>query len=237
MSLRDVQLLPVHEEVPVPEVDDVATHGNDTLYVGDRRRWIRRVEHDDVADGRRAETIVELAYQNAIVLLERTQDTWLAKWSGTDRWLTQPIDPFELAQEPIEPVLLVSRFQLVNQSCGRAEPYPLALPTGGQTEETVQQRKREVDTASAEIVSLQQELAERRAVLDAQASEVAQARQALEQQEKESGQPYFTVLRFKAENPDVPSATAAGFFAGSGLRLAAGSASGTIWSRTDLASC
>jgi len=31
-----------------------------------------------------------------IVLLERTQDTWLAKWSGADRWLTQPIDPFEL---------------------------------------------------------------------------------------------------------------------------------------------
>jgi DNA-binding response OmpR family regulator len=32
----------------------------------------------------------------AIVLLERKQDTWLAKWSGADRWLTQPIDPFEL---------------------------------------------------------------------------------------------------------------------------------------------
>jgi len=31
-----------------------------------------------------------------IVLLERPQDTWLAKWSGADRWLTQPIDPFEL---------------------------------------------------------------------------------------------------------------------------------------------
>lgn len=31
-----------------------------------------------------------------IVLLERPQDTWLAKWSGTDRWLTQPIDPFGL---------------------------------------------------------------------------------------------------------------------------------------------
>jgi DNA-binding response OmpR family regulator len=31
-----------------------------------------------------------------IVLLERLQDIWLAKWSGTDRWLTQPIDPFEL---------------------------------------------------------------------------------------------------------------------------------------------
>lgn len=33
-----------------------------------------------------------------IVLLERPQDTWLAKWSGADRWLTQPIDPFELAR-------------------------------------------------------------------------------------------------------------------------------------------
>lgn len=32
-----------------------------------------------------------------IVLLDRTQDTWLAKWSGADRWLTQPIDPFALA--------------------------------------------------------------------------------------------------------------------------------------------
>jgi DNA-binding response OmpR family regulator len=31
-----------------------------------------------------------------IVLLERSQDTWLAKWSGADRWLQQPIDPFEL---------------------------------------------------------------------------------------------------------------------------------------------
>jgi DNA-binding response OmpR family regulator len=31
-----------------------------------------------------------------IVLLERPQDTWLAKWSGADRWLLQPIDPFEL---------------------------------------------------------------------------------------------------------------------------------------------
>lgn len=31
-----------------------------------------------------------------IVLLERTQDVWLAKWSGADAWLTQPIDPFAL---------------------------------------------------------------------------------------------------------------------------------------------
>ena len=32
------------------------------------------------------------------VLLERPQDVWLAKWSGADAWLTQPIDPFELGR-------------------------------------------------------------------------------------------------------------------------------------------
>ena len=32
-----------------------------------------------------------------LILLERAQDTWLAKWSGADRWLQQPIDPFRLA--------------------------------------------------------------------------------------------------------------------------------------------
>jgi DNA-binding response OmpR family regulator len=34
----------------------------------------------------------------AIVLLERKVDVWLAKWSGADRWLMQPIDPFALAR-------------------------------------------------------------------------------------------------------------------------------------------
>ena len=33
-----------------------------------------------------------------IVLLERRVDVWLAKWSGADGWLTQPIDPFELGR-------------------------------------------------------------------------------------------------------------------------------------------
>jgi DNA-binding response OmpR family regulator len=33
-----------------------------------------------------------------VVLLERAQDTWLAKWSGADRWLLRPVDPFELAE-------------------------------------------------------------------------------------------------------------------------------------------
>ena len=32
-----------------------------------------------------------------ILLLERAEDKWLAKWSGADTWLVRPIDPFELA--------------------------------------------------------------------------------------------------------------------------------------------
>jgi DNA-binding response OmpR family regulator len=33
-----------------------------------------------------------------IVLLERTQDSWLARWSGADQWFVRPVDPFELAE-------------------------------------------------------------------------------------------------------------------------------------------
>ena len=33
-----------------------------------------------------------------IVVLERAQDVWLARWSGADRWFVQPVDPFELAE-------------------------------------------------------------------------------------------------------------------------------------------
>ena len=33
-----------------------------------------------------------------IVILERAQDIWLAKWSGADRWFVRPVDPFELAE-------------------------------------------------------------------------------------------------------------------------------------------
>ena len=33
-----------------------------------------------------------------IVILERSQDIWLAKWSGADRWFVRPVDPFELAE-------------------------------------------------------------------------------------------------------------------------------------------
>jgi DNA-binding NarL/FixJ family response regulator len=32
-----------------------------------------------------------------VVLLDRPQDGWLAKWSGADAWFVKPVNPFELA--------------------------------------------------------------------------------------------------------------------------------------------
>jgi CheY-like chemotaxis protein len=37
-----------------------------------------------------------------IILLERSQDAWLAKWSGADAWFVMPVDPFELADRLLE---------------------------------------------------------------------------------------------------------------------------------------
>jgi len=31
-----------------------------------------------------------------VILLERTQDEWLARWSGADAWFDKPVNPFEL---------------------------------------------------------------------------------------------------------------------------------------------
>jgi DNA-binding response OmpR family regulator len=33
-----------------------------------------------------------------VILLDRRQDTWLARWSGADAWFVKPVNPFELAQ-------------------------------------------------------------------------------------------------------------------------------------------
>lgn len=33
-----------------------------------------------------------------LIVLDRAQDDWLAKWSGADAWLVQPVDAFELAR-------------------------------------------------------------------------------------------------------------------------------------------
>lgn len=37
-----------------------------------------------------------------IILLERKEDVWLARWSGADRWLLDPVDPFALAEAAAE---------------------------------------------------------------------------------------------------------------------------------------
>ncbi|HEX6230701.1 MAG TPA: hypothetical protein VF029_03210 [Actinomycetota bacterium] len=37
-----------------------------------------------------------------VILLERRQDAWLARWSGADAWFVEPVDPFELADRLLE---------------------------------------------------------------------------------------------------------------------------------------
>jgi len=37
-----------------------------------------------------------------VILLERRQDAWLARWSGADAWFVTPVDPFELAERVLE---------------------------------------------------------------------------------------------------------------------------------------
>lgn len=37
-----------------------------------------------------------------VILLERRQDVWLARWSGADAWFVRPVDPFELADRVLE---------------------------------------------------------------------------------------------------------------------------------------
>jgi DNA-binding response OmpR family regulator len=37
-----------------------------------------------------------------VILLDRPQDAWLAKWSGADAWFVKPVDPFELADRLLD---------------------------------------------------------------------------------------------------------------------------------------
>ncbi|HSJ50355.1 MAG TPA: hypothetical protein VLA90_03590 [Actinomycetota bacterium] len=37
-----------------------------------------------------------------VILLDRRQDQWLARWSGADAWFVKPVDPFELANRLVE---------------------------------------------------------------------------------------------------------------------------------------
>jgi DNA-binding response OmpR family regulator len=41
-----------------------------------------------------------------VILLDRAEDAWLAKWSGADAWFTKPADPFQLVDRVAD---LVSR--------------------------------------------------------------------------------------------------------------------------------
>ncbi len=44
-----------------------------------------------------------------VILLERKQDAWLARWSGADAWFVRPVDPFELADRLLELVTTKER--------------------------------------------------------------------------------------------------------------------------------
>jgi DNA-binding response OmpR family regulator len=33
---------------------------------------------------------------SVVILLDRSQDQWLARWSGADAWFDKPVNPFEL---------------------------------------------------------------------------------------------------------------------------------------------
>ena len=37
-----------------------------------------------------------------MILLERSHDAWLARWSGADAWFVRPVDPFDLADRLLE---------------------------------------------------------------------------------------------------------------------------------------
>lgn len=38
----------------------------------------------------------------SLVMIERDQDVWLARWAGASDWLIKPVDPFELAARAAE---------------------------------------------------------------------------------------------------------------------------------------
>jgi DNA-binding response OmpR family regulator len=37
-----------------------------------------------------------------VILLERPQDAWLARWSGADAWFVKPVNPFEMSDRIVE---------------------------------------------------------------------------------------------------------------------------------------
>jgi len=37
-----------------------------------------------------------------VILLDRRQDAWLARWAGADAWFVKPVDAFDLADRLLE---------------------------------------------------------------------------------------------------------------------------------------
>lgn len=37
-----------------------------------------------------------------VILLDRPQDAWLARWSGADAWFVKPVNPFEIGDRVAE---------------------------------------------------------------------------------------------------------------------------------------
>jgi DNA-binding response OmpR family regulator len=37
-----------------------------------------------------------------VILLDRPQDAWLARWSGADAWFVKPVNPFEMSDRIVE---------------------------------------------------------------------------------------------------------------------------------------
>lgn len=80
-----------------------ATNGRDALrMVVDAGGDVGLVVTDETAEpfgafGLSRELKLLIDPPKVIVLLDRQQDQWLARWSGADRWLLRPVDPFALA--------------------------------------------------------------------------------------------------------------------------------------------
>jgi DNA-binding response OmpR family regulator len=37
-----------------------------------------------------------------VILLDRSQDAWLARWSGADAWFVKPVNPFEMSDRLVD---------------------------------------------------------------------------------------------------------------------------------------
>ena len=74
-----------------------------------RRYWPDVVVADEIASRAGAFAMAKTLRDSVepfpgiiVILLDREQDAWLAKWSGADAWFTKPVDPFRLVDRVTE---------------------------------------------------------------------------------------------------------------------------------------